>query len=113
MPISNEAKHGTVDLAILAILERQDRYGLEILDEVKRLSGGGLTFKVGSLYPALHRMVRRGLLTARWELSDTGGAPRKYYRITQEGLQQLQHKREEWRRVRDSMEPFLTSAALP
>src|SRR5690606_30014197 len=91
-----DAKRGTVDLAILATLEHHARYGLEILDEVQRATDGALTFKEGSLYPALHRLVKQGWVESRWEESDTGGAPRKYYDLTDDGRKALVRKRQEW-----------------
>ncbi len=102
-----DAKRGTVDLAILATLELQARYGLEILEEVQRATGGGLAFKEGSLYPALHRLVKQRWVVSRWEDSDAGGAPRKYYELTDDGRRALARKREEWCAVRDAMEVFL------
>lgn len=104
---STDAKRGTIDLAILATLEHQDRYGLEILTEVQRATSGSLTFKEGSLYPALHRLVKQGWVNTRWEESDSGGAPRKYYELTDDGRRALEAKRQEWRSVRDAMEVFL------
>lgn len=102
-----DAKRGTVDLAILATLEHRARYGLEILDEVQRVTDGALTFKEGSLYPALHRLVKQGWIMSRWAESETGGAPRKYYDLTNDGRTALDRKRKEWREVRDAMEVFL------
>jgi len=111
---TREAKRGTVEIAILACLERGDNYGLGILDELLLRSDGALVLKTGSLYPALHRMVRQGWLSARWELNEAGGSPRKYYRLTAAGRQVLDKKREEWRQVSDAMEAFMLkgSAAL-
>lgn len=105
---SADAKRGTIDLAILATLEQQARYGLEILSEVQRATGGSLAFKEGSLYPALHRLVKQAWVQSRWEESDSGGAPRKYYELTDDGRRALERKRQEWRSVRDAMEVFLS-----
>lgn len=102
-----DAKRGTIDLAILATLEHAERYGLEILGEVQRMTAGALTFKEGSLYPALHRLVKQGWVVADWRESDAGGAPRKYYELTEDGRRALEAKRAEWRNVRDAMEAFL------
>lgn len=109
---SPDAKRGTVDLAILATLEHQARYGLEILAEVQRATDGALAFKEGSLYPALHRLVKQGWVETRWQESDSGGAPRKYYELTDHGRVALERKRQEWRRVRDAMEVFLQGTGL-
>ena len=59
------------------------------------------------MYPALHRLVKQGWVDTRWEESDTGGAPRKYYDLTEDGRGALERKRHEWRSVRDAMEVFL------
>lgn len=109
---SIDAKRGTIDLAILATLESQSRYGLEILAEVQQSTGGALTFKEGSLYPALHRLVKQAWVKTRWQESDSGGAPRKYYELTDDGRAALERKRSEWRSVRDAMEVFLLQDGL-
>ncbi len=108
----NDTKRGTVDLAILATLEHQARYGLEILEEVQRATHGALSFKEGSLYPALQRLVQRRWVRSSWEDSPIGGAPRKYYELTDDGRRALDDKRRQWRAVRDAMEAFLASPTL-
>lgn len=108
-----DAKSGTVELAILATLEHHDRYGLEILEEVQRVTGGAFSFKEGSLYPALQRLEKLRAIEGRWESSDRGGAARKYYRLTDDGRDLLQRKREEWKDLRDALEVFLFEGSAP
>ena len=101
-------KSGTLDLALLSALEEQPRYGLEILHHVNGRSGGLFDMKEGSLYPALHRLVKAGWVDSEWQESSKGGAPRKVYRLTDSGLGALREKKAEWRTLRGAMDALLT-----
>lgn len=103
----NPLKSGTLDLALLAALESQPRYGLDILDQVNERSGGLFEMKEGSLYPALARLVRAGWVETEWQPSDKGGAPRKFYRLTDDGRRALSDKKQEWRTLRGAMDALL------
>lgn len=93
---TTELKKGTVQLGILALLQEGRRYGFDIIEELRKRTGGYLDLKEGTLYPALHRLEKQGLLRSEWVLSQTGGAPRKYYAITDEGVASLKDARAEW-----------------
>jgi PadR family transcriptional regulator PadR len=93
---TTELKKGTVQLGILALLDEGRRYGFDIIEELRRRTGGYLDLKEGTLYPALHRLEKQGLLKSEWVLSQAGGAPRKYYSITDEGRRSLAEARAEW-----------------
>ncbi|MBI2424155.1 MAG: PadR family transcriptional regulator [Candidatus Hydrogenedentes bacterium] len=86
---------GTVDMIILHVVLPAPTYGYEITQAVLRRSGGSLELKEGSLYPALHRLERAGLLESYWEEPEAGRR-RKFYRITAEGSRALESKRKEW-----------------
>jgi PadR family transcriptional regulator len=87
---------------VLAILAEGDSYGYAIIKRVTELSGGGLRWTDGMLYPVLHRLERQGLLAARW--GETGnGRRRKYYRITREGREQLALQRQQWQVVHETL----------
>lgn len=86
---------GSVEMLILQIAIEGDTYGYAITQEAQRRSEGYFELKEGSLYPALHRMERRGLLESFWEAKETGRR-RKFYRITAEGAQSLEAQRESW-----------------
>lgn len=88
---------GSVEMLILQIAQGGPTYGYEIAQEAMKRSGGYFNLKEGSLYPALHRMERRGLLEAFWEEKETGRR-RKFYRITADGTKALAKEREEWLR---------------
>jgi len=83
---------------VLAILAEGDSYGYAILERVRTLSGGRMTWTDGMLYPVLHRLERLGHVKARWEKAESGRR-RKYYRITREGRAQLAEERKQWEAV--------------
>lgn len=80
---------------VLAILAEGDSYGYAILQRVKELSGGRMTWTDGMLYPVLHRLERLGYVETRWEVAESGRR-RKYYRITPLGRAQLVEERRQW-----------------
>lgn len=88
---------GHLDLILLSIIEPEPTYGLRIIQEAQIRTSGYFDFKEGSLYPALHRLVEQGFLKTEMHPSSTGGAPRKYYCITETGTRELHKKREEWK----------------
>lgn len=87
---------------VLAILAEGDSYGYAILHRVRELSGGALEWTDGMLYPVLHRLERAGLVESRWERAESGRR-RKYYRITEDGLDQLAEERRQWRTVDETL----------
>lgn len=95
---------GNLDLILLSILEEQPKYGLEIINEAKNRTDGYFDFKEGSLYPALHRLEKAGLLKADFMPSDRGGPRRRYYKLTDKGAKELISKRQEWERFRGAVE---------
>jgi PadR family transcriptional regulator PadR len=93
---SAELKKGSVELLVLALLEREERHGYEIGKLIEARSGGTLTFQVSSLYPVLARMEERGWIRGRW-VEKAGQRRRRYYRLTESGASALGRKRETWR----------------
>ena len=100
-------KAGTLDLILLAVLESQALYGLEILKEVNTRTQGSFDFKEGSLYPALHRLVKAGWVHSHWQDSTVGGAPRKYYELTDKGAKALLEKKAEWSRFSSALDALV------
>jgi transcriptional regulator len=95
MAAHTELKRGSADLMILAVLEERQRHGYEIARLIDDRSGGVLRFHVGSLYPMLYRMERRGWIDGRW-LEKAGQRRRRYYRLTAEGKKILAAQRKTW-----------------
>lgn len=95
---------------VLAILSEGESYGYAIIKRVDDLSGGELRWTDGMLYPVLHRLERNGHVKARWGTSETGRR-RKYYRITDQGSEELARQQRQWQVVDATLRgtPFIRS----
>ncbi len=82
--ISSDLIRGHIDTIVLGMLDRQDRYGYEIVKEVALMSDGEYELKEPTLYSAFRRMERQRLISSYWGEESQGGR-RKYYTITAEG----------------------------
>ena len=98
MEINKDLTAASSTPLVLAILAEGDSYGYAIIQRVRELSGGHLEWTDGMLYPVLHRLERLGYIKARWEVAESGRR-RKYYRITSQGRDQLNHERRQWQAV--------------
>ena len=85
----------SVDSLLLCLISQQPMYGYQIIKELERKSQGYFKFKEGTLYPALHRLERAGLLLGKWQILPNG-RQRRYYHITDKGYQVLAAKRNQW-----------------
>ena len=83
------------DSLLLSLLERQPMYGYKIVKELELRSQGYFKFKEGTLYPALHRLEKAGLITGKWEMLPSG-RQRRYYYITEKGKARLTAEKEQW-----------------
>ena len=86
---------GSTDSLLLCLIARQPMYGYQIIKELEGRSQGYFKFKEGTLYPALHRLERAGLILGKWQMLPSG-QQRKYYYITDKGLTSLVEKRGQW-----------------
>jgi len=94
-PISDaSARKGSAEVLILAALEAGERHGYDLSREIARRSGGVLTFRATSLYPALYRLEDRGLIAGRWRR--IAERRRRCYRLTPEGRAVLARQRTRW-----------------
>ncbi|MCX4506715.1 PadR family transcriptional regulator [Streptomyces anulatus] len=85
---------GVLDLCLLSLIAERPRYGFEFTEA---LAAGGLELvSDGSIYPLLARMERAGLISSFRASSPSGGAPRKYYRLTEAGHAELSGGRADW-----------------
>ena len=96
MPQRPELMKGNVDSLLLSLVGQQPMYGYQIIKELNKRSQGYFKFKEGTLYPALHRMERDGLIQGKWQTLPSG-QQRKYYQITDKGMSILVEKRDQWR----------------
>ncbi|MDE2906433.1 MAG: PadR family transcriptional regulator [Acidobacteriota bacterium] len=100
---------GTLDLLVLQVAASGPIHGYGIAQRIKQVSRDVLQVPQGSLYPALHRLERRGLLAAQWKPSDTG-RDAKFYRLTPKGRAQLQAETESWARLAEAVGLILGAA---
>jgi len=89
---------GTLDLLILKTLSLAPAHGWAISERIRQVSKAALQVPQGSLYPALHRLERRGWIRARWGASDNNRKA-KYYELTRAGLRQLAAEAALWTRL--------------
>ena len=89
---------GTLDLLILKTLTLEPRHGWAISERLAHISGATLTIRQGSLYPALHRLERRGWVKASWGTSDNNRRA-KYYELTKRGRARLDVEIGAWRKL--------------
>ena len=93
----DEAKKGSAEIVILAIVERESHHGYDIAKLIEQRSGGDLTFTLASLYSTLYRMEDRGWIRGRW-IEKAGQRRRCHYRITDAGRRVLAEQRADWAR---------------
>jgi len=99
---------GTVDLLILRTLSAGPQHGWAISERVQQVSSDVLRIQQGSLYPALHRLERRGLIKARWGASDNNRRA-KYYELTRAGEKQLEVETDSWLKLTAAVAQILES----
>jgi len=100
---------GTLDLIVLRLLQGGRQNGWEITRCIQLLSRDTLTVKYGTLYPALHRLEARGLITSEWATSENNRRA-KYYALTPDGKERLAAERETWERFSTAMNLILGGA---
>jgi transcriptional regulator len=89
---------GTLDLLILKTLALEPQHGWAISERIQQISSDVLQIQQGSLYPALHRLERRGWIKAKWGASENNRRA-KYYDLTKNGRKQLEAEESAWRQL--------------
>jgi transcriptional regulator len=100
---------GTLDLLILKTVALEPRHGCAITDRIEQISKDVLSIKQGSLYPALHRIERRGWIKAKWGTSENNRRA-KYYELTKTGKKQLEADESDWRKLAAAVGEILETA---
>jgi PadR family transcriptional regulator PadR len=90
---------GHVETLLLGILLQRPSYGYRIVQDLNDLAPDVLRMGEGTVYPVLHRMESRGLLTSRWETANSG-RPRKYYYVNRNGKRQFAAAQQQWSALR-------------
>jgi transcriptional regulator len=101
-----DALRGSLDLLILKTLSLAPMHGWGIGQRVQQISRGVLELNQGSLYPALQRLEKGGLITSDWDTTDNNRRAR-YYRLTAAGRRALGEELESWRRFASGLEAVL------
>ena len=93
----DEAKKGSAEIVILAIVDHESHHGYEIAKLIEQRTGGSLRFTLASLYATLYRLEERGWIKGRW-IEKAGQRRRCHYRITEAGRRVLADQRADWGR---------------
>ena len=102
---------GTLDMLILRTLLYGPAHGHQIGKHIQRTTNDFLQMQHGSLYPALHRLERRGWVTSKWEMAPDRNREFKYYRLTEKGRKQLVVEESEWKQMSEAVARVMWPAA--
>lgn len=97
-----ETQNGHVDLLLLSVLDGDPAHGYALVEALRERSEGVFELAEGTVYPALYRLERKGLVASTW--STVGGRRRRVYRLTARGGRELSRQRSEWRTYAQAVE---------
>lgn len=100
----SQIRKGTLEFIILLVLKKEEFYGYELIKKIKMSLN--METSEGTIYPILTRLKKAGLVNTRWEHPDSG-MPRKYYQITQKGVQTVDEMRKEWTQFAGSIQSLM------
>lgn len=103
-----QMKKGVLDMLIMKLLAQEEKYGYQLIQELKQKSGGRIALKEGTLYPALYRMEEEGWIKSRWSEANDKEVAKKYYGITKEGQQALEEIFSIWKEFSQNVEQIMT-----
>ena len=109
---SHELPSGTLELLILRSVSQEPRHGYGISHDIKQRSSGALLVEEGSLYPALHRLVRLRQVRATWGTSENNRKAR-FYSLTTAGRRRLELDTARWKAVSSAVTTALASSVAP
>jgi PadR family transcriptional regulator, regulatory protein PadR len=111
LPMRPELLKGHLDALLLAVLEDRPRHGYAVIEAVRHGSQGALDLPTGTVYPALHRLERAGLIRSNWEI--VSGRRRRAYQLTNSGRQALSDQRAVWHQFSTAVTALLTRQPWP
>ena len=111
MPDKSDLPQGTLDLLILQVVAAGSIHGYGIAQRLQLISRDVVQVPQGSLYPALHRLEKRGWLKAEWGVSEANQRAR-YYRLTAAGKAQLSRERDRWSQLVDAIGRVMSAAPV-
>ncbi|MBM7843647.1 MULTISPECIES: PadR family transcriptional regulator [Herpetosiphon] len=104
-----ELLKGSLGLMLMALIEQGPMYGYLIAKEIRSLTDDVIDLKEGSLYPALHRLEKEGMIEGFWQRREDG-VDRRYYRITAAGQAVLDERRAQWSRFSAAVSKVVSDA---
>ncbi|KEZ51440.1 MULTISPECIES: PadR family transcriptional regulator [Metabacillus] len=107
MEINKEVLKGHIDTILLSLLKNRDMYGYELAKMVREKSDNQFELKEATLYLSLKRLEKNKWISSYWGEEQGPGGRRKYYKLTQLGLDGFEDKRKEWDFVKKMMDSFL------
>ncbi len=106
-----ELLKGSLGLMLMALLEQGPMYGYQIAKHVRDQTDEVIDLKEGSLYPALHRLEKEGMLEAFWQRREDG-VDRRYYQLTAEGMRVLTERRAQWNRFSAAVSKVVSDGSI-
>lgn len=103
----SQMKKGVLDMLVLKLLEQQEKYGYQIINELKEKSNNRFSLKEGTLYPILYRLEDDAFVESKWSEARGKKVPRKYYAITEKGKQKLKELEIMWREIYQGAEKIM------
>ncbi len=110
MKIDKSLLSGSTTMLLLKLLSEKDMYGYEMIETLRERSQNVFELKAGTLYPLLHGLVEKGMLTVYEK--EVGGKTRKYYSIAKKGVKALDEKQEEWKTYAQAVTNVLTAGGV-
>jgi PadR family transcriptional regulator, regulatory protein PadR len=104
-----QLRKGLAELSVLAVIEREEAYGYQIIQRLAQIEGLGLT--ESTVYPILARLAAARLVSVR-SVESSSGPPRRYYRLTESGCKRYQLLAGQWKTIRDSLNLMLEGDRL-
>jgi PadR family transcriptional regulator PadR len=102
---------GTLDMLVLRTLAWGPAHGHQIGKHIQRSTDDFLQMQHGSLYPALHRLARKGWIASKWETAPGRNREFKYYRLTEKGRKQLAVEESQWKQMTEAVARVMWPAA--
>jgi DNA-binding PadR family transcriptional regulator len=104
--MQQEVAKGQVELLLLAVLDDTPAHGYGVVEHLRTRSAGAFDLAEGTVYPALYRLERGGLVSSSWQIA--AGRRRRVYRLTRRGRGALERRRSDWRELARAMDAVLT-----
>lgn len=102
-----QMKKGVLEMLVLKLLSKEEKYGYQIISELKETGDGIFSLKEGTLYPILYRMEEEELVTNYWSTPNGKEVSKKYYKITEKGLETLEEVIALWNTFSESVDEIL------